>query len=276
MRRLAFFYREDNHAAKRWAKRLSIHIQKRHRDIKISDKRPQFVIALGGDGTVLEAARTFRGVHPTMVGLNLGHVGFLASARRPRDFIKSVDLLLNGKHHSVQRMMASAKLIRKGRSVAELHALNEISVQALLGVIKLRISVDGYPVQYIHGGGVLVSTPTGSTAYNLSAHGPIITPDIKCLVVTELLDHHIPTPPLVVKHSKKIVIDITELRKRGLFNVSRSGERVDAVITADEGDVIPVLEGDRIEVTRARHLIRFAEFERGYFYKSLEEKFAFQ
>ena len=122
----------------------------------------------------------------------------------------------------------------------------------------------------------MVATPTGSTAYNLSAHGPIVTPDIQCFIVTELLDHHIPTPSIVVKRTKTIEINITEIRAKGLFTATATGVAVDAVVTSDDTNIFPIREGDKIVVGRSRRLIAFAEFTPGYFYKSLQEKFAFR
>ena len=122
----------------------------------------------------------------------------------------------------------------------------------------------------------MVATPTGSTAYNLSAHGPIVTPDIKCFILTELLDHHIPTPSMVLKRTKRIQISVTEIRAKGLLSITATGEPVDAVLTSDDLNIFPLHEGDRIEIDRSKRLIKFAEFTPDYFYKSLQEKFAFR
>lgn len=259
-----------------WEKKLHAHIAKKHPSIRVVEDKPTIVIALGGDGTILEAARTWRKESPLILGLNLGHVGFLAGARKPSEFMAAVDRLLTKKYSEATRMMIHAVVYRKGRVIHETDCLNEITAQGLMSPTKMTISVDDHPLQYIHGSGVIISTPTGSTAYNLSAHGPIVTPDINCMIVTELLDHHLPTPSIIIKRTKTIQIDINEVRERDILVLKKTGEAVDAVLTADDMDLFPLKQGDRILVSISKHAVRFAELEESYFIKSLQAKFAFK
>ncbi|OGZ06442.1 MAG: hypothetical protein A3C93_01785 [Candidatus Lloydbacteria bacterium RIFCSPHIGHO2_02_FULL_54_17] len=275
-KRLVFFYRKDTRRAPKLAASLGAHIKKHHPNMELGGDRPHFVVALGGDGTILEAARIYGKRGAVVVGLNLGNVGFLASARRPREFTKTLDALASGAYTVSKRMMVTGVAYRNGKQVYETDSLNEIALQGLSGGIKLTVSIDGHPLQYVRGNGVLVATPTGSTAYNLSAHGPIVTPDIQCFIITELLDHHIPTPSIVVKRTKTIEILVTELRQKGLLTATATGEAVDAVLTSDDTNIFPLREGDRIVVSKSKKLIKFAEFTPGYFFTSLQEKFAFR
>jgi NAD+ kinase len=291
-KRLTFFYRKDNRRAPAWVATLSAHLAKHHPHIAVSiatmggvrertqalrsPQRPHIVVALGGDGTILKAALLYGKQGATIVGLNLGHVGFLASARRPSEFKNAIDAISTGDYTVTKRMMATATLVRKGKEVYRTDSLNEIAIQGLSGAIRLTVSIDKHPLQYIHGSGVLVATPTGSTAYNLSAHGPIVTPDIQCFILTELLDHHIPTPSIIVKRTKTIELAITEVRAKGLLTLTATKEPVDAVLTSDDTDMFPLCEGDRVTIGRSKRLIKFAEFTSDYFYKSLQEKFAFR
>jgi NAD+ kinase len=274
--RIAFFARDDNKKAKHWAAEIRSRIEAKNVHAVFTNVQPSIVIALGGDGTILEAARTHRTHKPIILGLNLGHVGFLASVRSPKSFMSAIDRLCVGDFAVAKRMMLTARVVRAKHIMHEIDCLNEVTVQGLMGAVKLTISVDGHPLQYIHGTGAIVSTPTGSTAYNLSAHGPIVSPDINCMIVTELLDHNIPTPSIIIKKNKMIRIDITEVRKRGLLAITRTGMPVDAVLTADDMDPIPIAKGDVLEVTLSKHVINFAEFEENYFLKSLQKKFAFR
>jgi len=273
---LVFFYRKGNRQAPQWATSLSVHIAKHHPGIIVGGEKPYFVVALGGDGTILEAARIYGKQGAIIVGLNLGHVGFLASARRPREFVKAIDAIATGAYTTSKRMMVTATVYRRNKPAYQTDSLNEIALQGLTGVIKLTVSIDGHPFQHIHGNGVMVATPTGSTAYNLSAHGPIVTPDIQCFIVTEILDHHIPTPSIIVKRTKTIEVIVTEIRAKGLLSETATREPVDAVLTSDDMSIFPLHEGDRIEIGCSKRLIKFAEFTPDYFYKSLEEKFAFR
>ncbi|MEK7117978.1 MAG: hypothetical protein AAB869_00010 [Patescibacteria group bacterium] len=173
-------------------------------------------------------------------------------------------------------MMVTGTVYRKNKPVYQTDSLNEIALQGLSGVIKLTVLVDKHPLQYIHGNALMVATPTGSTAYNLSAHGPIVTPDIQCFILTEIMDHNIPTPSIVLKRTKTIQVNVTEIRAKGLLSVTATGEPVDAVLTSDDTSIFPLHEGDRVEIGRSKRLIKFAEFTPDYFYKSLQEKFAFR
>lgn len=286
IRHITIFTRPDNKEGIRWKKKLAAYLSAKHPEVQLKDDSPasakaaagnaDCVIALGGDGTILEAARTFRKGRPLIVGLNLGHVGFLASVREPKDFLPAVDRLLADDYHPLERMVAMAAVERDGKTLRRSEFLNEAALQSLLGAIKLSVLVDGHPLQHIHGNGVLVATPTGSTAYNLSAHGPIVAPDISCFIVTEILDHHIPTPPVVLKRTKTIRIRIDELRQKGVLALAKTGEPIDAILTADGAEPFPLQEGDEVTIRRSSGKIRFAEFEKNYFLKSLQEKFAFR
>jgi NAD+ kinase len=172
--------------------------------------------------------------------------------------------------------MLTATVKRGGKPIFRADALNEISIQSLLGVVRLTVSIDDHPLQFIHGGGIMVSTPTGSTGYNLSAHGPIVTPDIHCLILTEILDHHIPTPPMMVKQTKTICITITEMRKLNILSLRATGESANVILMADNANLFVLEEGDSIELRKSPKTIKFAELEHGYFFKSLQEKFAYR
>ena len=143
-------------------------------------------------------------------------------------------------------------------------------------MVELEVTVQGYPIQYVHGTGVLIATATGSTAYNLSAHGPIVMPDIECLIITELLDHNIPTPSVVIKPDQEIVIRVLDFRKQGNLSLAKTNEKIDVVLSADGNHLFPLEPGDKIFIHRSPNLVKFAEFEKNYFFKSLQEKFAFK
>lgn len=256
------------------------HFQKAHPRVIFSEDSPDALIVLGGDGTILEATRGIEAGKgkrsPIIVGLNLGHVGFLAAVRSPKDFLTSLDRLIAGDFHVVSRMQLSTAVWRKAKNIYQTRALNEISVQSLLGIAEMTVSIRDHPIQKIRGNGVLVATATGTTAMNLSAHGPIVMPSIKCLIVTEILDHHIPTPPVVVKHTETVRITVTGFRRHGLLTLAHTGAPADVILASDDSQIFALEPGDVIEVRRSPRLIPFAEFEEHYFFKSLEEKFAFQ
>ncbi|OGF82105.1 hypothetical protein A2924_03160 [Candidatus Giovannonibacteria bacterium RIFCSPLOWO2_01_FULL_44_16] len=259
-----------------WGKKTEKWIKTNYPKVLLSAKKPQVVIVAGGDGTLLEAVQKFKNPNPVIFGLNTGHVGFLASVRNKKDFFGALRKLFKGDYRVAKKMMIRAEVRRKGKKILEMNALNEVSIQNPLGMVELEVAIDGHSFQYIHGTGVMVATATGSTAYNFSAHGPIVMPDIKCMILTEIMDHNIPTPS-VVKRDREVEIKVLDFRKRGLIKIAKTGAPADVLITADVGESLTALErGDLIKIKRTPLLIKFAELERGYFFKSLQEKFGFR
>lgn len=273
---IGFFLRPDNSRAIFWERKIRMHIKKKYPFIKFVDKNPQALIVLGGDGTILKAAQKEQKPNPIILGLNLGHIGFLTSVREPKKFLTSVDKFLKGEYGLIKRMTLSATVLRKNKAVFSANSLNEISLQNPLGMVEIEVKIEGHSFQYIRGTGVLVATASGSTAYNLSAHGPIVASDIQCLILTEILDHNIPTPSIVVKSDSKIVMKILDFRKRGLLSLTEGNKPIDAVLTSDGENIFPLEKGDIIVLRRCRNLIKFVELEKNYFFKSLQEKFAFR
>lgn len=270
------FYHSSNKRALSWAGQINTFIKKKFPDLKNNSRKPDVVIALGGDGTILEAARKYHELGSIILGLNLGNIGFLASVRNEKDFLKSLGNLLKGKFNIIERMMLSAQVRRRGKIIFITEALNEIVVKNPLGMVELQAKIAGHPVKDIMGTGILVATATGSTAYNLSAHGPVIMPDIKCFIVTELLDHSIPSPSLVIKYSNTINISVVSYRERGLISLSKTGKKIDVLLVADGESIFPLEEKDEVIIKSSPHLVKFAELEKNYFFKSLQEKFGFK
>lgn len=270
---VSFLYRPDNNVALVWEKKITRWLNKNYPQVKIVNKGGKLIVVLGGDGTILEVARKYQNHGSIILGLNLGQVGFLASIRDEKDFISGLDKFFKGQYRVVKRMMIRTNIVRNNKIVFTANALNEVVVQNLLGVVELEVRIDGDPIQNIRGTGALVSTATGSTAYNLSAHGPLLMPDIEGFIVTELLDHNIPSPSIVVKKDKTIQIKVVSFRERGLVSISQTGEKADVVLMTDGSSIFPLKEKDVINIARSSRLINFVELEKNYFFKSLQEKF---
>ena len=276
IKKVSIYCRHDNQKAIKWSQKIEKWLRRKYPRVKIEDKKPDAVIVLGGDGTILSAVEEYQKKNPIILGLNLGHVGFLASSSNQKNFLTALDAFFRGEYRVTKRMTLEARVMRKKKKVFSLSSLNEISVQNLLGMVEVGVSIDGYAVQRIHGTGVLAATPTGSTAFNLSAHGPIVMPDIHCLIITEIMDHNIPTPSIVVGKEREITLQILNFRKRGLLKIASGGEEADAVVTGDSDTIFPLKVGDTIKIRCAPRFIKMAELERDYFFKSLQEKFTFR
>src|SRR3989338_3834991 len=275
--KIIFFYRKGNKAAQYWAGKIKDNIKNKYPSIGFIGKDPDVVIVLGGDGSILEAARKYHHEsNPMILGLNLGNVGFLASVREPKNFINSVNKFLEGKFSISERMVLNINILRGGRQIFKGEVLNEIVAQSILGMVDLEVFAGNICVRKIRGGGVLVATATGSTAFNLSAHGPIVMPNIKCLIITEIMDHNVPTPSIVIKYNEEVTIKINGFRQRGILSLSKTGQKIDVILAADGESIFPLEIGDEIVIQNSPHLIKFAELEKHYFFKSLEEKFGFK
>jgi|SRR3989344_1024792 len=257
--KIGFYSRPDNEPALYWIDK----IKKKYPQLKYDSKKPDMLFVLGGDGTILEGVKKYHHIsNPLILGLNLGTVGFLASVREPKDFVSAIEKSLKGKYKVVERMLLLVTVERKGKKILNSEALNEAVIQNPLGMVDLEVGANGTTIKRLRGTGALVATATGSTAYNLSAHGPIVAPDIKCMILTELMTHSIPSPSIILNSNQEIKIKIKSFRKP------------DVILVIDGEKPFPLRESDLITVKSSPHLVKFLEFENNYFFKSLKEKFS--
>ncbi|MDX2065877.1 MAG: NAD(+)/NADH kinase [Fimbriimonadaceae bacterium] len=199
------------------------------------------VIAFGGDGTLIRAAHlcSLRGT--PILGVYFGRFGFVTQCT-PEDMRKHLERFLRGEALVESRMMLETRLMRAGSAVAVLHALNEIAVQRAVTarMMTFRVTVDGQRITSYPADGVLVSTPTGSTAYNLSAGGPILDPNVEAIVLTAIAPH-------TLSHRSLVLRPGSELRLR----VTSEGE---SVLSADALTRLHLLSGDEVHVTKSERV----------------------
>ncbi len=270
------FYNPENLKAIAWAKKISTWISKNHKNVKENQKNPDLLIILGGDGTILRGAREFEKCSPKILALNLGKVGFLASVRENDKFLQYIKRFFEGKYILEKRNVLEMKVTRGRVEVCREVAINEVAIQNPLGMVELTVEIEGHPIQSVRGTGILVSTPTGSTAFNLSAHGPIVMPSLECVILTELLDHNLPTPSLVIPKDKSIHITIDDFREHKLLSVTTTKEPADVVISADSKSPTPLKKKDLVIVSNHAHPINLVSFDEHYFLKSIQDKFSFK
>lgn len=272
--RLGFYHRADNALALYWVDKIRKFLNKKFSKVEIVDSNPDVLVALGGDGTVLEASKKFHYTsNPMILGLNLGNVGFLTSVRQSKDFLSALDKFFKGKHLVIERMMLTVSVLRNEKNVFSSEALNEVVIENPIGMVDMEVSIRGTIIRKLRGSGVLVSTATGSTAYNLSAHGPIVMPDIKCLIMTELMTHNVPSPSIVFKYNQEINFKIKNFRERKFISLGDGKIKADVILITDGGEPFPLKEQDIIVIKSSQHLIKFVEFEKNYFFKSVKEQF---
>jgi NAD+ kinase len=169
----------------------------------------ELVIVLGGDGTLLRAAELARPAGTPLIGVNLGHVGFLAEAE-PDGLIQTVDHLLAGEYRVEQRMTLDVVARTNGTTIARTWALNEMSVEkaARERMVEVVIEVDGRPLSRWGCDGVVCATPTGSTAYAFSAGGPVVWPEVEALLMVPLAAHALFARPLVVSPRSVLAVEL--------------------------------------------------------------------
>ncbi len=221
----------------------------------------ELVVVLGGDGTVLRGAERARGTGVPLVGVNLGHIGFLAELER-EDLAEVVDAVVNRHYRVEERMTVDARISAGGREVAHTWALNEVSIEKgpTDRMLDLMVEVDGRPLSRWACDGVVCATPTGSTAYSFSAGGPVVWPDVEALLMVPLSAHALFARPLVIAPTSWIGVDIVAPESQG-------------VVWADGRRSYPLPHRARIEVRRHPEPVAFARLRSAPFTNRLVAKF---
>ncbi|MFM1967631.1 MAG: hypothetical protein RL590_488 [Actinomycetota bacterium] len=218
----------------------------------------ELALVLGGDGTILRGAEQIHGSSIPVLGINLGHVGFLAQIGRPST--DSIVSTIRDKKYSVEKRMTLAYQVqRKDQMVAHGWALNEITVERNTEtMIELFVQVDHRPLSRWGCDGVICATPTGSTAYAFSAGGPVVWPDVEALVLLPLAAHALFSDPMVVSPKSQIAIDL---------------ESEEGVLSADGLRKFQLVESDRILISSDKSFINLAHIDEVAFTDRLVAKF---
>ncbi len=168
-----------------------------------------FVVVLGGDGTFLRAARMFFGSAVPIYGVNFGRLGFMSTGQ-PATVERDIRNILDGKYSVTEREVIRGCVVRNNELVYSMHALNDlvISKTILSRVVKLQVGVNGELLSNFLSDGIILSTPTGSTAYSLSAGGPIIPPHVSCLAVVPICAHTLFSRPVILSGTDRISVTV--------------------------------------------------------------------
>lgn len=197
------------------------------------------IFVLGGDGTLLGIARLVGARQTPVLGINLGSLGFLTEVAID-ELYAALEAVLNGNVEIESRMMLTAHVHRREERIAEYHVLNDVVINkgALARIIELDAEVDGQKLTHYRADGLIVASPTGSTAYNLSAGGPIIHPVMECMVLT-------PICPFTLSNRSMVLPPTVDLK------MTLTSESGDCFLTLDGQVGFGLQQGDRIEVRRA-------------------------
>jgi len=215
------------------------------------------LMTLGGDGTIVRASRAVAAYDVPILGVNLGRLGFLAEVE-PANLAQAVRALLERRYFVEERMMLNVELLRQGERLVQAEAINDAVVARGLAsrTVHVAVYVDDQYVMTPASDGVIVSTPTGSTAYCLAAGGPIVAPDLNCLTLTPVAAHLGLTHALVIPSHRQMCLEL--VRGEG------------AIMTLDGQMDTPLQVGDRAIMTASSRVARFVRFgSESYFYGSV-------
>jgi NAD+ kinase len=224
----------------------------------LANEKVEIAIVLGGDGTILRAAEITLERNIPLLGINLGHVGFMAEVEKPsiQDIAASV---INRTYLHEDRMVLGYSVVRENAVISEGWALNEITVERdSTTMVELFLEIDHRPLSHWGCDGLICSTPTGSTAYAFSAGGPIMWPEVDAFVLLPISAHALFSRPMVISTKSEIVVTV---------------ESQKALLSADALRKLPLMTGDRVVITRNPHTIKLAHIKATRFTDRLVAKF---
>ena len=216
-------------------------------------------LVVGGDGTMLGIGRQLAHFGVPLIGINQGRLGFITDI--PFDsFTSTLAPMLRGDYEEDHRSLMHARVMRDGHCVFDALAMNDVVVNrgATSGMVELRVEVDGHFVANQRADGLIIATPTGSTAYALSAGGPLLHPSIPGWVLVPIAPHTLSNRPIVLSNAAEIAIEIVAGR--------------DASANFDMQSLASLLHGDRIVVTRSKHHVRFLHPKGWSYFDTLRQK----
>lgn len=223
------------------------------------------IIVLGGDGTILRVAKKIvKNPHP-ILGVNMGHLGYLADVDK-NTVINALDALCNGEYHTEDRMMLSGKVVRGEEEICCLDALNDIVITrgGSMQMLNLEVSVKGKMLKAYRSDGVILATPTGSTAYNLSCGGPIVEPGADMTIITPIAPHTMLSRSIIFNAEDEIAVEILpphDLTVEPMIEVYFDGI---------EGIKLEV--GDKVVVNRSEITTTLVRISSARFLETLYEK----
>ncbi|MHB1042174.1 MAG: NAD(+)/NADH kinase [Eubacteriales bacterium] len=219
-----------------------------------------YVIVLGGDGTILRAARKIAASSTPIIGVNFGHLGFLTEIDVP-DLLPALEKILSGQYYIDERMMLEARLFRKGKIIGHSVGLNDavITKGAFARLILLETYLNDEYADTYPADGLIVASPTGSTAYSLSAGGPLVTPDFDLMLITPICPHTLWARPMAVAPDSVVKV------------ILRSPQ-AEVMLTMDGQHGFSLKEDDLVVINRAPDKARFLRLKGRNFFEVLRKK----
>ncbi len=220
-----------------------------------------YLIVIGGDGTFLRAARFTFGYAVPILGINMGKMGFMTETEKAHAF-EAIDLILQKKYYLEKRMLLACEVIRKDQVVRKFTALNDFVINkgAFSRLIGIRMKIADEFFREYSSDGVIVATPTGSTAYSLSAGGPIVYPEMELSIITPICPHSLSARPMVIPAEKNVVIEVCS-------------PRIKSMLTIDGQNGFELENEDKIVIRKSEDAMYFIKCSEKGFFSRIREKF---
>ena len=217
------------------------------------------VITIGGDGTIIHKAKHAARFSKPILGINLGKIGFVAGLE-PTE-IDKLEQLIKGKYTVEKRMMLSVN-VKKGETTRKFYALNDVVITkgVYSGLVNLNVTLNNDEITKYVADGIILATPTGSTAYSLSAGGPVIEPSMKCILLTPICQHSMFSRSVIFGENSKINI------------TAKTREKDESVLSIDGGRPIIISDRDLVSVEAAKMTVSLIKLKNQNFYKVLNSK----
>lgn len=227
-------------------------------------KGADFALVLGGDGTMLRACKKLYNMDIAMLGINFGNLGYLTECN-PDNALDAIDKIMQGEYTVENRIMINGEVIRGGKTICQFSALNEVAFfrASLLKAFTLEIFINNMHTQTVVGDGLIVATPTGSTSYNLSAGGPVLTPNADNMVLTAVSPIYYPRSSLVINGSDELAIKV------GINSITKTGN---PSIQIDGDDFFEIYNGDIIRIKKHSKQVKTIKITNNNFYQVLSKK----
>jgi NAD+ kinase len=272
MEKVVLFYKKDPKIAlaaktieKALKKKCKVTLLESH--LKLKGKY-DLMVAIGGDGTILRGARAAASLDIPILGVNLGKIGFLSEIK-PNEINSAVSKIFSGSYKIDERMMLKADIFRGAKRIAGTVALNDIviSKSGIARLVKFSVFVDGELMRQHNADGIIISTPTGSTAYNVSVGGPIVYPIYPMFIISAICPHSMSDRPLVIPARRDL--RLIEVKIKILQTPGEGGK---VLLTSDGQEVIPLKVDDEIIFREAPFKTKFIRLKRYDFFRVVREK----
>ncbi|MBO5452751.1 MAG: NAD(+)/NADH kinase [Clostridia bacterium] len=229
-------------------------------DITALVSRADAAVVLGGDGTVISVGKICAKYKVPVLGFNLGRVGFLVELEKEE--IEYIARILTEDYKIESRIMLYAEVIRNGQKVFSSEALNDVVISkgGVMKMVHLNLEIDGLNVNEYYADGIILSTPTGSTAYSLSAGGPVVLPELDCVVVNPVCAHTVTSRPMVISAESKVKVKVDMYHNE------------DVVLSLDGAESFELCDKDEVCVIRSENTVNLIRFENKSYFDVLRTK----